>query len=391
MPAPYDNIPGIDSTDNFHPDIRTALLASSEFNALKQFVGRLGATALNITDWDSAITNGWYYGATTAANSPAPGEYCIGEVIATPTYVTQTVFEYANDTSSDTKVWRRGSVSGAWTAWYRVRMSEIELDARYKFPIVELAQEDLNTITTSGDYSQSQNADAVAAPNYPATVAGFLQVRAFTNFVYQTYMTYQPDARFFWRTKYLTTWSAWKTVDKTTIGLGNADNTSDVNKPVSTAQAAENAKLAKGLVYKSMVTGSSGSITDAIVNNIATFTFKANRNYRIVWDFSYYATGNSDSLFYCYIGTTPTADAAANLANFTTLDGRTKGLLTAYALGSTQHTGPVTVHYNPGATDLTHQIKFRVTRVVGDDGMFVVANSNERAQYLIYDDGNTVV
>ena len=35
--------------------------------------------------------------------------------------------------------------------------------------------------------------------------------------------------------------TAWTTIDKTFVGLGNVDNTSDVNKPVSTAQAAADA------------------------------------------------------------------------------------------------------------------------------------------------------
>ncbi len=190
----------------------------------------------------------------------------------------------------------------------------------------------------------------------------------------------------------------WQALTKGAVLLGNVDNTSDANKPISTAQAtknaaldAEDAKLAKGIVYRQQVATTSGSIVDAICSNIPSFTFKANRHYRIIWDFSYYATGNSDSLFFCCIYLAPTEDAAASLANLTALDGRTKGLLTSYSLGSTQHTGPVTAHYSPGASDVTTQIKFRPVRVLGDDGIYIVGNGNERAMYTIEDLGTTVV
>ena len=40
---------------------------------------------------------------------------------------------------------------------------------------------------------------------------------------------------------------AWETVDKTTVGLGNVDNTADLDKPISTAtQAALNTKADSG-------------------------------------------------------------------------------------------------------------------------------------------------
>lgn len=146
-------------------------------------------------------------------------------------------------------------------------------------------------------------------------------------------------------------------------------------------------KKAGGLVYRALVPTSTGTVTNAIINNIPSFTFKANRNYRIVWDFSYYASGNSDSLFWCSIQRASTADAASAITGLTPIAGRTKGLITTYALQSTQYTGPLTAYYSPGAADVTTQIKFRVEQVLGDDGLIVIGNANENATYLIYDDG----
>lgn len=145
-------------------------------------------------------------------------------------------------------------------------------------------------------------------------------------------------------------------------------------------------KESKGLVYIKKVTVNTGALTDAIAENIASFTFKANRKYRIVWDFSYHATGNSDSLFFCNINTAAVADAAALITGLTVLSGRTKALVTAYALQGAQHTGPIECYYEPVA-DVTTQIKFRVERVLGDDGLTVFATVNEPAIYAIYDDG----
>jgi hypothetical protein len=149
-------------------------------------------------------------------------------------------------------------------------------------------------------------------------------------------------------------------------------------------------KLAKGLVFQNLVTSSSGSVTDAIINNIASFTFKANKRYRIEWDFSHLGSGNCDSLFHCSINTCAISDPAAQLTGLTTIDGRTKGLLTSYGLGATQYNGPVIASYSPGAVDTTLQIKFRVQRVVGDDGLTVVGGANERVRYEIYEVGQQI-
>jgi len=52
-------------------------------------------------------------------------------------------------------------------------------------------------------------------------------------------------------------------IDKTTVGLGNVDNTSDVNKPVSTAQ--QTALNLKANIAGPTFTGTVGGITSAIV------------------------------------------------------------------------------------------------------------------------------
>lgn len=68
---------------------------------------------------------------------------------------------------------------------------------------------DLNTLTTAGLYHQNQNAAAGTGSNYPAAVAGLLEVYAASSMVYQRYTAY--DGRGHWeRSRYNTTWYGWR-------------------------------------------------------------------------------------------------------------------------------------------------------------------------------------
>lgn len=140
--------------------------------------------------------------------------------------------------------------------------------------------------------------------------------------------------------------------------------------------------LAKGLVYFDKVTTGSASVSDAIINHITTFTFKAGRRYRIVWDTSF-ISGGASSLFYCSINFTAVGSAPSSTAGLTTLNGRT---IHCPLAGSTTYSGPITTDYKP-TVDTTTMIKFWALRVVGGDLISVVGNSNEYALYQIYDDG----
>jgi len=138
-----------------------------------------------------------------------------------------------------------------------------------------------------------------------------------------------------------------------------------------------------GLVHENIVASSSGGVADAIINNFATFTFKAGRKYRIVWDTSYLQSAIGD-LFYWSISSAPVADAASSLSNLTVIGGRTKGILAGTSM--TQHSGGLTAYYRP-TSDVTTQIKFRIQRVVGGGTLTVISQGNEQAFYQIYDDG----
>jgi hypothetical protein len=70
---------------------------------------------------------------------------------------------------------------------------------------------------------------------------------------------------------------AWDTVTKTDVGLGNVDNTSDVNKPVSTAQ--QTALDLKANKNNAVFTGTMPSVTSSTSSSVKSSTDLVNRAY----------------------------------------------------------------------------------------------------------------
>lgn len=69
---------------------------------------------------------------------------------------------------------------------------------------------DLDTLTTTGIYTQGSNADAGSGKNYPAPLAGCLEViNDGTDMIYQRYTLYYSSSKVFIRGKYGSKWSAW--------------------------------------------------------------------------------------------------------------------------------------------------------------------------------------
>jgi len=141
--------------------------------------------------------------------------------------------------------------------------------------------------------------------------------------------------------------------------------------------------LPKGLLYENVAQTSVNGLTDNIVANIPSFTFKGGRKYRIVWDASYLQDNVGDLFFWC-IFSAPVGDTATSLTNLTVIGGRTKGVVAGGLV--TVHTGIITALYRP-LVDITIQLKFRVQRVAGSGGVAVVSQNGERPSYQIFDDG----
>jgi len=79
---------------------------------------RLPSGTQTITDWNAAITDGWFGSAPGATNSPSAGIYFVGIVSLShlgSSYVRQVLYELNSD-----KVWMRRCDGGAWQSWVQV-------------------------------------------------------------------------------------------------------------------------------------------------------------------------------------------------------------------------------------------------------------------------------
>jgi hypothetical protein len=140
-------------------------------------------------------------------------------------------------------------------------------------------------------------------------------------------------------------------------------------------------KAGLGQIYWNVGTANSGAFSTAsVVANIASFTFKAGRRYRIVWDFSYNTSTAGTYMSMC-IARCSTTDAAALTTGLTNLGGRT---IHTDGAGLTE-SRTIYGYYNP-TTDSTVQIKFYGARTAGT-GTMTILSASEPAYYYIEDLG----
>lgn len=131
-----------------------------------------------ISDWNGISGSGWYSGPF-AANSPdGSGEWFVGEAVMQGPdwgFVKAYLMVYAG--AANTYTWGRYKAAGTWGAWFRLRASEAELDARYilsgsgtipeeRLPVrlqtlsYDASITDWNNVTASGFYAQYAAANA---------------------------------------------------------------------------------------------------------------------------------------------------------------------------------------------------------------------------------------
>ncbi|PYE25100.1 hypothetical protein C8J32_10453 [Rhizobium sp. PP-CC-3A-592] len=93
---------------------------------------RLREVCQTVTDWNTAQANGWYM-ANNASNAPVTNTWFFGESVnhGAAGWCAQTVTAFTADGASDSATYRRDLNNGSWSAWYRIRQSETELDLRY--------------------------------------------------------------------------------------------------------------------------------------------------------------------------------------------------------------------------------------------------------------------
>lgn len=99
--------------------------------------GRLQENSELTTDWNAADRNGWFASDPGCLNTPegagASSGYWFGQTSQRFNWTYQTVWSLVESAAADTKAYRRkrNASTGIWEPWYRIRLSEAELDARY--------------------------------------------------------------------------------------------------------------------------------------------------------------------------------------------------------------------------------------------------------------------
>jgi hypothetical protein len=118
---------------------------------------RLGVVAKTITDWNTALDNGWYMGSAIANAPAANTTWNIGTVEAhgAAGYRAQTVYDFTAATPANTTIWRRHQAGGVWGAWYKLQWSQAEQDARYRqlsvpLPFTQAFESAQQTLTQGG-------------------------------------------------------------------------------------------------------------------------------------------------------------------------------------------------------------------------------------------------
>ncbi len=139
---------------------------------------------------------------------------------------------------------------------------------------------------------------------------------------------------------------------------------------------------AQGMTLRKKVTANGIGLTNlSVVENLATYDFRAGRKYRIVWQggYSMSATGN---YFDLAIHTASPTDAAGLTTGLTQLMSRT---YTANGAGFGE-SFYVEAIYEPTA-DTTRQVKFTINRTVGAGTWTLQAGATAPAYYYIEDLG----
>lgn len=87
-------------------------------------------------DLNNLKETGFWSAAPGVTNAPEPTRYYLIRVESSDNilYSTQYATAFANDTTSDSLIYKRDQNNGTWSAWSRVRENEAELDGRYNLP-----------------------------------------------------------------------------------------------------------------------------------------------------------------------------------------------------------------------------------------------------------------
>lgn len=131
------------------------------------------AHSVGVANADSLLENGIFHVASGSTNIPAAGDwiFVVYSQASSGLWVTQFAFSQGSDSSADSAKYKRERNNGTWTAWYRVRENEAELDARFllksnnlsDLPNKATARTNLDVPTLSNNLSDIPNKGAARA------------------------------------------------------------------------------------------------------------------------------------------------------------------------------------------------------------------------------------
>lgn len=165
-------------------------------------------------------------------------------------------------------------------------------------------------------------------------------------------------------------------ITKTHVGLANVDNTSDANKPVSTAQAAADNLLAKGQIDEVHTAGTtSGIAATTVVADLVAASLVAGRKYRLIYKFTS-ASGSANEAMGINLVKSVTADTTT--AGTSVEDSATLWTAPIAASGSYHQ---MTWCWEATATE-TVNLKVTLVRAVGSSGIDISGR-----RLFLFDDG----
>lgn len=149
--------------------------------------------------------------------------------------------------------------------------------------------------------------------------------------------------------------------------------------------------LPQGVKVRRIQTSISGAIGSVqVIDNIPSFTFKAGRQYRIIWDANFYGSG-ANSTFAFSIGSCSTSDPASQTSGITNL----RNTADRPNVGQEGRNSLVTAYYpkdtNITTQDVTLQIKASAQRVNGGDALYMSGSDGNPNTLLIEDIGALTV
>lgn len=116
VPGPTGPVGPAGATGSQGPAGATGAQGIQGIQGIQGPVGTMPTVATTITDWNNAVTNGYYMGSGIANQPVADSQWYIGEVVVhNNDWITQRAWQFT--ASAGSIIWERRKNNGTWSAW----------------------------------------------------------------------------------------------------------------------------------------------------------------------------------------------------------------------------------------------------------------------------------